>query len=417
MNSKIAVGIALILLSFSFAHAVGVAPARTEVFYESLKETDIIFNVINNEQSSGKIALIAKGDLAEYITFESDSVYISSEEYQKPVKYKINFPVKMSPGQHTADIWVVKSDQDPSKAEGDILNVNIGVIHKLIVNVPYPDQFIDGMLYIKPALPGEEAEFTIMLSNIGTKDISSVKAQILITDPENQGVAKLSTNEIGLKQKEKSKIIAKWRPDQVQGTFKAQAIVEYDGGKIIVLEKGFDIGEPLLEIETITVESFRLGTIAKFDIMLKNTWNQDLINIFGDTEIRDSQGTIVSKYKTSAIDVPSFGRKELGAYWDTKQASEGDYMISVRRPYLGKLKEETYRLKVETDRITVNSLTGQVISDAPDSPTSNTWLFVLIGLVAMLSGTIVFLSMIKSRKQKSRLHQAQQEAVKAPVQS
>src|SRR3989344_1716109 len=116
----------------------------------------------------------------QYITLEKEIIHISKDEFEKEVKYKINFPVRLKPGQHTAEIWVVETGNN-NKEEGSILVASLGVVHKLFVRVPYPDEYLEGILYISEQKDGGPITFTVSLSNIGTKDLNKIIGSIIIT--------------------------------------------------------------------------------------------------------------------------------------------------------------------------------------------------------------------------------------------
>jgi hypothetical protein len=288
--------------------------------------------------------------------------------------------------------------ESADNAGGNRLQANIGVIHKLYVQVAYPEEYIEGMLFIGETKPNEATTFSILLTNVGSKDLSKIKGQILIRGPNGEGVAKILTNEISLKTKEKSKLTASWIANTAPGTYHAQAIIEYDN-KILVLEKDFDVGEPLLDIEALRVGPFKLGTIARFDITLKNMWNQEIKDVFGVTEITDKNGALVNTYKTSSVDVPAEGKKDITSFWDTRDVSPGEFLITIKTQYLGRIREKIYELTVEQDKIKVNSLSGEAVARQPVSQNTQEnyiiWIIVLIFTVIVLKLVLDFMVRIK----------------------
>ncbi len=398
MKKQIMNAIFVMMIFVSLAAHVsglGVAPARSEMFYESLQEIDVLFKIINNEQKELRVTLIAKGELAQYVTIEENVINIPAGQYETTAKYKINFPVKLPPGEKSLEVWVLELADQSGGNESNILKANIAVVHKLIVHVPYPDQYLEGILFISEAKPNEKVSFTISLSNLGSKDIRSIKGRIIIKDGNGQAVSQSLTNEISLDTKGKSKVTANWIASEMPGTYTAQAIVEYDDGKIITLEKSFDVGEPLLEIESLKIGPFKLGTIARFDILIRNKWNQNINNVFGLTEIRDKNNQVVNNYKTASVDIPAGADKEISSYWDTKDVTPGDFSIGIRADYLGRVREKTYELSVKENEIIVNSMTGEVIGGKEKS---NSSLFAIGLVISLLIGAVSF-AIIKKNKE------------------
>jgi hypothetical protein len=178
------------------------------------------------------------------------------------------------------------------------------------------------------------------------------------------------------------------------GTYQAQAVTQYDG-KILLLEKSFDVGEPLIDITRVQAGPFHLGTIAKFDISLLNNWNQELKGVYGETKIWDSNGVAVNNYKTSVIDIPGSATKDIAAYWDTAGVNAGKFMISIRANYLGRSREKNFNLDVQQDQIKVSSLTGDVIG-AGDAGPKPDMLFYIVPALAVVVIALYFF--IKKRK-------------------
>lgn len=375
MKRAIIFGLVFILLASSVL-GLGISPSRNEVYYSSGEIREVSFRIINNEHKDANIRLIARGELADYVDFEKELVEIRTDEPEKIITYTMNMPRKLEPGVHTVEIVAVESGY----GNDEILVANVGVVHKLHVRVPYPDQYLEGILYISEARPNEEVTFTATVSNVGSDDIEKIQGSLLITGPSNEGVARLSTDEISLAKERKSKVEAKWIANVNPGTYHVQAIIEYDNGKVLVLEKDFDVGEPLIDIEDVRVASFKLGTIAKFDIAIANKWNQKMPDVYGITDISDSTGVPVDSYKTSSADIPAEGTKEFNAYWDTTGIEAGEFIISVKAHYLGRIKEKVYEMEVKENEIilTSPSFTGQVISNNEQPGKLNTTVIIIV---------------------------------------
>lgn len=388
MKKIIIYGFVMILL-ISTLHALGISPSRNEVYYESGQKIKKSFLILNNEFKDTNVKLFAGGSLGEYIEFENETVKLRNDKYETVVNYYITMPRNLDPGVHSAEIIAIES----SDSSSNILVANIGILHKLNVRVPYPDQYIEGIFYLSEARPNENVLFTITVSNVGSEDLKKIRGSIIITGSNKQGVAQFNTNEISLEKGVKSKIVGNWIANVQPGTYHAQAIVEYDNGKILLLEKDFDIGEPLVDIENIKVNSFKLGTIAKFDISVINKWNQNIPGIYGITEISDNSGALIDTYKTSSEDIPASGSKELYSYWDTADINPGEFTISVKVHYLGRIREKVYEMTVKQNEIILKSpsITGEVIGNNNEFKVNSTLLIIIvIGLFIIVIIQMVF---------------------------
>ncbi len=355
----------LLLLSAS-ALSLGVAPSKSEVFFEPLAEKEMVFRVINNENKEMDVALLAKGPLSEYITFERVNLHFSADEYEKMISYRFNLPSSMKPGPNTVDIIVV----EVGKGDDSMLTASVGVTHKATVVVPYPDRYVEGIIYVSPARPNEKVDFTIGLANLGTKPVSGIAGRIVITGSDGSGVAELRTSETSLEAGAKGKVTASWMASVPPGSYHAEAVITYDNGKITVVDKDFDVGEPLVDISELRVGSFKLGTVAKFDIGLQSMWGQTITDAYAETEIRDASGYVVDSFKTSTSSIQPQSKTFLTSYWDTVDTQAGEFMITVKAHYLGRTVEKIFGLDVEDKKITVREpeFTGRVVSSGPRLP-------------------------------------------------
>ncbi|GIU70406.1 MAG: hypothetical protein KatS3mg002_1642 [Candidatus Woesearchaeota archaeon] len=367
-------------------YGLGIAPSKIDLFFEPNTETEVYIRLINNEKKDTELIMLAKGDLANYIILPDEKIFISANEYEKQLKYKIKFPQKLNPGQIVGEIWLIESAE---KSKESNLIANLGVIHKVYVHVPYPDQFLEGILYVSESKPGEKVTFTITLTNMGSKDINNIQGQILIKE-NGKALNKVITDSISLKKKEKGKITGVWTFASTSGKYEAEAIVEYDNGKVLSLQKEFTVGEPAIIIENIRVGKFNLGNIAKFDISLKNNWNNRIENIYTTTEIRDVYGRLLNTYNAPSVDIESYSSKDVNSYWDTKGISEGDYSIGVIANYLDKKTEKVYELKLGKNEIKIkDTLTGKVIEENKNE--YNNFIPLLIGIIIILGILIIFM--------------------------
>jgi hypothetical protein len=313
MNKKSFIWIIVCLILVSYVSGLGLSPSKLELFFEENTKKESYFRIINNENKDLKLSLFVRGDLAKYVELGSSIITIPENEPEAIIRYTVNYPSNLKPGVHKVEILAVENEN----TVGNILLANIGLVHQVNIRVPYPDQYLEGTLFISETRPNEKTTFTVSLYNVGTKDIEKIKGSIIISGSDGQPVLSIKTNEISLKAGQKSKITGEWIVNLNPGTYNAKAMVEYDNDKILVLEKDFDIGEPLIDIDSLSIGPFKLGTIAKFDISLSNKWNQDMLNIFADTEIRDDKGVLVETYRTSSVVLPSLGSAKLSSYWDT----------------------------------------------------------------------------------------------------
>ncbi|MFH0874848.1 MAG: CARDB domain-containing protein [archaeon] len=379
------------ILLLADALAIGVAPSRNEIFFEAGAKKEGIFRIINSELKDMNIAIYAKGALMNNIKFAESKIHLSSSEAEKTIHYDFILPYELPVGDTVTEIFIVELSDN---SDSNMVKANIGVIHKLIVKVPYPDQYLQGILFIGDARPNEETTFTVTLANLGTKDINKIKGQIIIKDFAGNAKAKIDTNEISLAAGKKGKVTAVWIPNLNSGNYIAEALVEYDNSKILSIEKEFDLGEPLLDITELRVGTFKLGSIAKFDILVKSNWNSQINDIYANTEMRTIDGAIIDTYKTPSAIISAYSTQELNYFWDSKDSLEGEYIILAKVNYLGRVREKTYLLNVKSDKIIIrpDAATGFAVEQAKPAGDKTG---LLIGVVILLVIIIIVLLTVK----------------------
>ncbi|MBN2422624.1 hypothetical protein JXB41_05325 [Candidatus Woesearchaeota archaeon] len=395
MNKKLIINLFVLILLASVVNAFGIAPAHETIYFEPGLEKEITFRIINQDSENLRLAVYAKNELSEYVELPEDVIIVNKDEFEKIIKYKIRLPEKLTPGERKADILVMDLGEKES-SENTILKANLGIIHQLRVIVPYPGQYLQGMLYISDTDVNKTTTFTISLFNLGKDNIDKIQGSLIIRDPNEQGISSLKTNSISLKNKENAKITSEWNADVLPGTYHVEAIIEYDD-KILILEKDFDVGEPLLEIQDLTAYPFKLGTIAKFGIILKNKWNKDISDVYANTRILDDKGTEISQFTTEHLTLPAYSSKEITSYWDTKDSSAGDYLMEIKANYFGRVKEKVYELLVEEDKITVkkDQITGEVTGPGEKHEFNFTYVIIIIVLIAV---TVILALKLRPKK-------------------
>ncbi|MBD3204250.1 hypothetical protein GF327_08190 [Candidatus Woesearchaeota archaeon] len=390
---KIIYWILVFILLINSVCAIGIAPSHDTIFFKPGLEKELEFRIINQESKNLRLAIYARNELKDYIELPEKIITVNKNEYQKIVNYKIRLPKKLKPGEKKAEILVV--DLGNQGDDKDILKASIGLIHQLNVIVPYPDQFVQGNMHVSSGT-NNSTLFTISLYNLGKKDIEKINGNIIIRNPLGQGIIQLQTSSTDLKTEKKSKITAEWTSDVSSGTYNAEAIIEYDD-KILILGKNFDVGNPLIEIIDLRTYPFKIGTVAKFDLILENKWNRQINNVFAKSKILDSMGSEIYETKTESKDIPAHATKEVSVFWDTKDDKQGDYLMEIQANYLGRVKEKLYELLVEQDKITVKNdqITGEVVKGQAQKSISI--VSVLTIIIIIMTGIIFFLF----RKQKS----------------
>jgi hypothetical protein len=188
----------------------------------------------------------------------------------------------------------------------------------------------------------------------------------------------------------------RWTANVGEGNYYAEVVVEYDG-ETFILNKNFFIGDLKIEIDELKVDNFKLGTIAKFDILLRSKWNEEIPNVYANMQVMDKSGNVLTDFKTSNVNIKPKSTATVSGYWDTSNVKVGDYDINVKAIYGNKTTERLFKTVVSIDKIEVQeALTGQVISRKTSMRDSLLVIIVVI-LIAINIGWFVFFRRKKSK--------------------
>ncbi|RJQ17202.1 hypothetical protein C4573_04075 [Candidatus Woesearchaeota archaeon] len=385
--------------------ALGVAPSRDLIDFSPGQKT-LTARIINNDHKDMRIALYPKGDLEQYVQIDNPIITVKADESEKSFTYTINLPDKLEPGTQKVGIILVElpetfvesddnllvSDENAilfaNKKKDALISATTAVIYQLGVRVPYPDTYIESGLYVTEGKIGDLFTFTIPLVNRGEK-ATSVYADIVIKGPTNEEIARFKTETITLEGLKEGKLQYSWKADVNQGSYIAEAVVHYNG-KVIELNKKFGVGNLFIEIQDLKVDSFKLGGIAKFDVYLKNQWNEPIKDVYGELKVLDKDGNSINSFKTLSTDIPSYGDATINGYWDTTGVDVGSYDVRVILNYAGKTSEKLFQTVVGIDKIQVGSTTGKVTGDKGGGSNISLLIILIAVLIAINIGWFVF---------------------------
>lgn len=393
----------LVLTIFSsLALAIGVSPTQQEILFQPNLHQSLTLRIVNQPAKDMKAVIYARGELAEYITFTQTIVSLSESEQMKTVSYSIDLPSALAkPGLHEVELVVMEYPEDFGEEENtNTVKVVGAVVSKLYVRVPYPAKYAEGELQIGSGNIGENIPFTISLFNFGTENINSIKAKIEVFGPTYERLGTIETETLSLEAGKSGKLTAAWKADVNQGVYHAKAIVTYDSQQFM-LEKNFDIGNIHIDITGIDVKNFRLGGVAKLDILLQSEWNSEIRDVYGNVTIKDDSTTYTT-FKTASIDIPAMQTSEIISYWDTTGIAPGRYTADIRLSYAGKTTEKSYDLNVGLDSIkTIGSPTGELIGGSKkESSLSPSTTLILILIIVLVVANIFWVTYFNKRLKK-----------------
>ncbi len=354
-----------IIMLVGNALALGITPGRTTINFEPNLKREVPFSLLNNEHKNMQIIFLVQGELNKSITLftgddeklkdkkEKNIVEFTPEQDSKGFRYGVNLPEKLEPGLHSAEIIALEIPQ--ISEEGTFVGATVAVATQLYVYVPYPGKYIDFDMNVLNHEQGSTATFVVPVVSRGKLGIGEVRAVIDIYTALNERIATIETDHNSLAPGGRTELSAQWIVDANSGNYIAKVTVFYDG-ESRSMEKQFSIGESALNIESILVNEFTLGEIAKLQILVENKWNQELKGVFANLLVYNSEDQIMADVKSSAEDIPPLSRKELLAYWDTVGVEEGEYDGKLMVKYGEKSADKNLLLKISADSLDITGV-------------------------------------------------------------
>jgi hypothetical protein len=314
----------MVLLMGNLVIGLGITPGRTTIDYVSGLEEEVSFSIVNNEHKDMQVVLTVQGELAESVTLFDNLIEFLPSEESKSFKYKISLPsyIASEDGLHTAEI--VALEVPKAGNQGTFVGATVAVVSQIHVYVPCPDKCIDSDIVILDGEQNTTATFIIPVINRGQLGIGDVRAIIDIYSKLNEKIDSIETDFKSVDSGQRTELSAKWPVTVNVGEYIAKVTVFYDG-KSKSFEKIFSIGTQSLSIESILVNEFTLGEIAKLQILVENKWNQDLKEVFANLLVYNNANQVMADVRSATETVPALSKKELIAYWDTIGLREGEY--------------------------------------------------------------------------------------------
>jgi len=368
-------------------YAVGITPGRTVIDFEPNLKKNVSFTVLNNEHKDMNILLYVKeSELSDVVTLYDGLVSFSADEESKSFTYTVNLPDSIEkPGTYKVDIVAMELPPDVREG-GTFIGATTAVITQLIIKVPYPGKYAEIDLAVSEAEVNESVAFFVKVLNFGGEDIKKAKAMIDILGPTEEKIASIESEETEIKARKRKELIVTWKADVNPGMYHAVAVLRYDG-KIARAEKNFAVGNLFIDVKEVTVKDFRLGGIAKFNILVESRWNEKIEDVYAHMFIDDKEGKTIADFKTASVDMEPFSEEVIYAYWDTEGVSEGDYDARMDLHYAGKSTQKRLRTSVRATSITTEIVGVSVGAVTMESGwlDTNKLIMILIGVLIAIN--------------------------------
>ena len=382
------------------ADALGITPGRTTLDYEQGLEREITFSVLNNEHKNMQVLLMIQGELNDSVILFDNMIEFMPSEEAKQFKYKVKLSEKIAkePGLHTAEIVALEIPTVSDK--GTYVGATVAVVSQLHVYVACPGKCIEAVLNVLNAEQNSTATFIVPVINRGKLGIGEVRAVIDIYTSLNEKITTIETDYLPLEAGKRTELSAKWQVNVPSGSYLAKVTVFYDG-ESKSFEKQFAVGSQMLSIESILVNNFQLGEIAKLQILVENRWNQELKSVFANLLVYNKESQVMADVKSATEDIPALAKKELIAYWDTVGVEEGEYNGKLMVKYGTKTSDRNLILKVSQNSLDITGVGYAIRPSGGKGINMTTILLVLviILLIVNLAWFVFFRRFIGKKKE------------------
>ncbi len=390
---------AVLILLIENVYAIGISPGRTTIDISQGTEKSFSVEISNSEAKDMKVLLLVKGELKDFISLSEKELAFSPSESEKEVSVKVNLPddILSKYGKHVAEVVAIEAPENKVSDE-TIVGVSMSVVSEIVVNVPYPDEFIEIDLDVVSGGVDEISRFYVSLSNMGEKLVNNIDLKLDILDSDGEVVTQLKKEKVDLAALERKEIGFEWLADVLAGTYKARATARY-GNRDAVVEKEFSIGGEAVELILVYVKDFQLGSIAKFNAVVENKGTKEYSTVYFDMIILDEQAGIMDEVKSPTDSLSSGERKEFTGYWDTQGVKSGIYDSRFTLYYGEKKLEKRFKIKVSDNSIEIIGATGMAIASV--EPGYNL-VNILIAVIVVLFIAVVVLGIIVTKRRKKK---------------
>ena len=137
-------------------------------------------------------------------------------------------------------------------------------------------------------------------------------------------------------------------------------------------------------LENIEVNDFKLGEIAKFEILVHNAWAETIKDAYSEMVVYSDDGNVLADFKSPTSDVAAGEEALMLAFWDTKGVIEGDYDSTLFLIYEAVRDPTTLTLQVEDDEIIIIGAGFIITGGVTDGGISKNLLYLLIVVIVIL---------------------------------
>ncbi|MBT3262334.1 hypothetical protein HOE22_09135 [Candidatus Woesearchaeota archaeon] len=394
-GKRILILLVSLLIFSTVVNAFSVSPARRLIDYPEDLPYVGEFVIYNDELTSGKVRIEVGGEFSDYV-FVEDYVHFEVGEFEKKINYEIKNPNnKVKPGLNGVSFTLTRTDE--TRGKRSYLGTRMALITSVVINVPYGGTYLETKLFTYPGDVNGGIRFVAPILNNGAEDVLGAKVVLEITDKNGKLIEKIEDVK-NILVNEKKDFRTVWQVNVGQGIYSAQLFVDYGNGVAETEKVSFEIeGEKIL-LNEVTVNDFELGSVAKFEIAVKNIWDERVENIYAELEVYDIEGNLVETFVTDKKDLESGEKILLEGYWDTLEVVEGNYNTIVVVRYGDRLLERNVETIVSKEAIKTSiKIAGRSVTVVEGERTL-TWTIIISLIVLSIVNLLWFMHFGRTKR-------------------
>lgn len=347
----------LFILMLNCISGLGMSPSRIRVTFEPNLKQEVTLKVMGvSDTSLIESYTRQEGEINPADVLTLKDFVEKNGEITLPVMVdlsKVNYK-NLTPGDHRLIVGVRQK-----APEGEQFTALIAIQVPIIIFVPFEGLFLSARVEVGDVEKGKEGSVTAIIKNVGG-DKADVSSNIIILK-ENAEIKEFSIPSFKLEVGEEKSITRIFdTSDFEEGEHTVRLVVNV-GSYSIMKEKNFKVGRVELSIDSIKQE-YSLAEVSKFEMTVKNNWNEEVKNAYCQVSIMDGNNKITD-FKTTMFDVPSLdkgGIAKVSQFFDSSGITEGRYNMSVVLFYKDYTTEESFEIDFKEKKIFTGLIVGIV---------------------------------------------------------
>ncbi len=374
---------------------MGLTPPITELTYGVDSLENVKFTVMPKGEDWVKIFVTGPIDIKDFNFHDIENLGLVHLEGRKDIVFDINVnEEELIPGDHKIKVYVAQTDP-PSNPDGSPYQrpsgivARVAVAHVIKLFVPYDGHFLrmtfDQASSIKK---GGKVFFKLTLDNVGKGSLINQKVNIKVFNNDNKEVASLVTDEVTVESFKSKEVFAEWdSKENPVGTYTAKATATY-GDEVREVERTFLIGDILVEIENVNLNTS--NNVGKITLDVASKWNEIINDASVQIDIK-SGNNVVKTINSETFNLDPWEIKPLELFFEKNNLQIGVYTADINVNYVGKTTTKTVEFYLTQDAViekpaTVFSTTNFLLA------------VIIILLVFFVSISFMYLKELKQKK-------------------